>query len=162
MMIDLNGKTALGRILDAVRTGLRDPDILIKDAATVAPLGATSQLDPADVTNALALNVIAPVVLASRVIPAMIEHGLWFATYSSIPRTTPKTTLPRSRAQSDPKVSIKATSTRKGSLGILLGAPRIDLKPLFFGTHQQSLNQLEFSDLQRSLVPIIDEELALV
>jgi NAD(P)-dependent dehydrogenase (short-subunit alcohol dehydrogenase family) len=72
---DLADLTEVGRILDAVRTGLGDPDILINNAATVAPLGPTAQLDPADVTNALALNVIAPVVLASRVLPAMIEHG---------------------------------------------------------------------------------------
>jgi 3-oxoacyl-[acyl-carrier protein] reductase len=72
---DLADPTELGQILDAVRSGLGDPDILINNAATVAPLGPTAQLGLADVTNALGLNVIAPIVLASRVIPAMIEHG---------------------------------------------------------------------------------------
>jgi hypothetical protein len=44
----------------------------------------------------------------------------------------------------------------------LLGAPRTDLKALFFPMAQQSLNQLEFGDLQQSLVLIIHEELASV
>jgi 3-oxoacyl-[acyl-carrier protein] reductase len=72
---DLSDPSELGRILDAVRSALGDPDILINNAATVAPLGPTTQLDPQDVTNALALNVVAPIVLASRVAPAMIERG---------------------------------------------------------------------------------------
>jgi NAD(P)-dependent dehydrogenase (short-subunit alcohol dehydrogenase family) len=72
---DLAELAEIDRVLGVVRMGLGDPDILINNAATVAPLGPTAQLDAADVTNALTLNVIAPVVLASGVIPAMIEHG---------------------------------------------------------------------------------------
>jgi 3-oxoacyl-[acyl-carrier protein] reductase len=72
---DLSDLSELGRILDAVRSGLGDPDILINNAATVAPLGPITQLDPQDVTNALALNVVAPIVLASRMAHAMIERG---------------------------------------------------------------------------------------
>jgi 3-oxoacyl-[acyl-carrier protein] reductase len=72
---DLGDPTELDRILDAVRVGLGNPDILINNAATVSPLGPTTGLNPQDVTNALALNVIAPIMLASRALPAMIAKG---------------------------------------------------------------------------------------
>jgi NAD(P)-dependent dehydrogenase (short-subunit alcohol dehydrogenase family) len=54
---------------------LGDVDILINNAATVAPLGPTVDLAPNDVLAAFRLNSVAPVVLAGRLAPGMIERG---------------------------------------------------------------------------------------
>jgi 3-oxoacyl-[acyl-carrier protein] reductase len=49
--------------------------VLVNDAAIVSPLGATSELDPADVSRSLAVNVAAVITLTGAVIPAMTAAG---------------------------------------------------------------------------------------
>lgn len=50
-------------------------DILINNAATVAPLGPTVGLVERDVRSAMELNVVVPVLLAARLAPAMVARG---------------------------------------------------------------------------------------
>jgi NAD(P)-dependent dehydrogenase (short-subunit alcohol dehydrogenase family) len=50
-------------------------DILVNHAATVAPLGAVSVLDPAAVLRSFTVNVASVVVLAGAVIPPMLDQG---------------------------------------------------------------------------------------
>ena len=50
-------------------------DILVNNAATVAPLSHTSQLAAADVEAALRLNVAAPILLAAAVMNPMRDRG---------------------------------------------------------------------------------------
>jgi NAD(P)-dependent dehydrogenase (short-subunit alcohol dehydrogenase family) len=50
---------------------LGDIGVLINNAAVVGPLGATSELDPVDVSRSLTVNVAAVITLTGAVIPAM-------------------------------------------------------------------------------------------
>lgn len=69
---EVDGIAALaGTLLDS----LERVDILINNAATVAPLGPTVGLAATDTLDAFRLNVVAPVLLAARLSPGMIEHG---------------------------------------------------------------------------------------
>ncbi|MEU0794221.1 SDR family NAD(P)-dependent oxidoreductase [Amycolatopsis sp. NPDC005961] len=52
-----------------------DADILINNAATVAPLGPTADLSPADVLDAFTINAVAVVALSAAAIPPMVERG---------------------------------------------------------------------------------------
>jgi 3-oxoacyl-[acyl-carrier protein] reductase len=72
---DLSKLSEIGDVVELVRARIGEPEILINNAATVAPLGATAALDIADVLRAITLNVVAPIALASRLIPAMIGKG---------------------------------------------------------------------------------------
>jgi NAD(P)-dependent dehydrogenase (short-subunit alcohol dehydrogenase family) len=61
---------AIGSALEAGRV-----DILINNAATVEPLGATAGIPAADLRRAYELNVIAPAALAAAVLPGMLAAG---------------------------------------------------------------------------------------
>lgn len=74
VLADLSELSEIDRIVDEVRSGLGEPDILVNNAATVEPLGPTDRLDPGQVTAAIHLNVVAPISLASRVIPVMLQR----------------------------------------------------------------------------------------
>ncbi|HWE58842.1 MAG TPA: SDR family oxidoreductase [Solirubrobacteraceae bacterium] len=50
-------------------------DVLINNAAVVAPLGPTKSLEPADIYTALAVNVGAVITLSGAVIPGMLGSG---------------------------------------------------------------------------------------
>jgi NAD(P)-dependent dehydrogenase (short-subunit alcohol dehydrogenase family) len=50
-------------------------DILINNAATIEPLGATAAIPAAELRLAFELNVIAPVALAAAVLPGMLDAG---------------------------------------------------------------------------------------
>lgn len=50
-------------------------DVLVNDAATVDPLSPTDRLDEQGLDAALQVNVVAPVMLAARLLPAMVERG---------------------------------------------------------------------------------------
>lgn len=50
-------------------------DILINNAATVEPLGATAAIPAAELRSALELNVVAPFALTAAVLPGMLDAG---------------------------------------------------------------------------------------
>jgi NAD(P)-dependent dehydrogenase (short-subunit alcohol dehydrogenase family) len=50
-------------------------DVLVNNAATVEPLGASASIGAGDLRQAFELNVIAPAALAAAVIPAMLAAG---------------------------------------------------------------------------------------
>jgi NAD(P)-dependent dehydrogenase (short-subunit alcohol dehydrogenase family) len=54
---------------------LGDIGLLVNNAAVVGPLGATSELDPVEVSQSLAVNVAAVITLTAAVIPAMATAG---------------------------------------------------------------------------------------
>lgn len=62
----------LSRLVDLPRL---DADILINNAAMVAPLGPTVALDPDQIALAFRLNSVAPILLAAQVAPAMVSRG---------------------------------------------------------------------------------------
>ena len=59
-----DGELARGRI-----------DVLVNNAATVEPVGASALITAADLRQAFELNVIAPAALAAAVIPGMLAAG---------------------------------------------------------------------------------------
>lgn len=68
---DLDGITEITR---RVSRGLGSVDILINNAATSEPVGASVSLDPAAWTAAIKINVVAAATLAFSVLPAMLER----------------------------------------------------------------------------------------
>ena len=50
-------------------------DILINNAATVEPLGATAAIPAAELRRAFEVNVVAPAALEAAVLPGMLEAG---------------------------------------------------------------------------------------
>lgn len=61
-------------LLDVFGAGER-ADILINNAATIAPIGATEGLEPSDVRASVALNLVAPILLAAGLLPQMKASG---------------------------------------------------------------------------------------
>lgn len=59
----------------AAAASLGPIDVLINNAAVVAPLGPSRSLAPAEVQAALAINVGAVIILSGLVIPGMLESG---------------------------------------------------------------------------------------
>jgi NAD(P)-dependent dehydrogenase (short-subunit alcohol dehydrogenase family) len=72
---DLGDQQTWRPAVDATARLLGRVDILINNAAVVAPLGPTQNLEPADVRAALTINVAAVVVLSSLVLPGMLTGG---------------------------------------------------------------------------------------
>ena len=62
---------------DVVDAGLASGriDVLVNNAATVEPLGASAGIRAADLRHAFDLNVIAPAALAAAVVPGMLGAG---------------------------------------------------------------------------------------
>jgi NAD(P)-dependent dehydrogenase (short-subunit alcohol dehydrogenase family) len=50
-------------------------DVLVNNAATVEPLGASAAISAADLRQAFDLNVIAPAALAAAIVPGMVAAG---------------------------------------------------------------------------------------
>jgi NAD(P)-dependent dehydrogenase (short-subunit alcohol dehydrogenase family) len=59
----------------AAAVGTMNVDILINNAATVEPLGATAAVPAADLRHAMELNVVAPFALTAAVLPGMLDSG---------------------------------------------------------------------------------------
>jgi NAD(P)-dependent dehydrogenase (short-subunit alcohol dehydrogenase family) len=69
---DVGNPASAAAATEAAVAQLGSIDILINNAAIVAPLGPTQSLDPAAILTALAVNVAGVVVLGGLVIPAML------------------------------------------------------------------------------------------
>ena len=61
--------------LEAATSRLGSVDVLINNAAVVAPLGTIQSLAPTDVTAAFAVNIAAVVILSGLVVPGMLTTG---------------------------------------------------------------------------------------
>ncbi len=73
--VDLGRPAQVDLALRRVRRVLGEVEILINNAAVVAPLGPTPTIQPEEVLNSLLLNVPAPIQLAAAVVPSMLENG---------------------------------------------------------------------------------------
>jgi 3-oxoacyl-[acyl-carrier protein] reductase len=73
--VDLSRPAEVDLALRRVRRVFGEVEILINNAAVVAPLGRTETIQPEEVLRSLLLNVAAPVQLAAGVIPSMLEKG---------------------------------------------------------------------------------------
>jgi NAD(P)-dependent dehydrogenase (short-subunit alcohol dehydrogenase family) len=71
---DLAHERARGRAVETVLARGRI-DILVNNAATVEPLGATTQIPVSELRRAFELNVIAPAALAAALVPGMAAAG---------------------------------------------------------------------------------------
>lgn len=72
---DLSSSEGRSRLLLTVADRFGPIDILVNNAATVAPLGPSVGLDVADWAAALELNLLAPVELSLAVLPGMVTRG---------------------------------------------------------------------------------------
>jgi NAD(P)-dependent dehydrogenase (short-subunit alcohol dehydrogenase family) len=72
---DLSDPRSVPELVQGVERLFGRVDILVSHAATVAPLGGVSTLEPAAVLRSLTINVASVVVLAGAVIPAMLDEG---------------------------------------------------------------------------------------
>jgi NAD(P)-dependent dehydrogenase (short-subunit alcohol dehydrogenase family) len=71
---DLSHADELDAVVGKTRQEFGSVDILINNAATVAPLGRSATLDPAEWAAAVRLNVIAVARLTFAVLPAMQQQ----------------------------------------------------------------------------------------
>lgn len=72
---DLADPDAPRDIIDRVQDELGTVDTLVNNAGTVAPLGATAELDPTEWARAMTVNLTAGVALTIAVLPGMLERG---------------------------------------------------------------------------------------
>ena len=71
VVADVQDIEKLRRGVDRVRAELGPPVVLVNNAAIVAPLGATTALDPTTVATAVAVNIVAPITLSTMLLPGM-------------------------------------------------------------------------------------------
>ncbi len=69
---DVGDARAASAAVDEAVASLGRIDVLVNNAALVAPLGPTQSLDPAEIETALEVNVAAPIVLTGLVLPGML------------------------------------------------------------------------------------------
>jgi NAD(P)-dependent dehydrogenase (short-subunit alcohol dehydrogenase family) len=72
---DLAAPDAVPDLLDRVAAGAGVVDVLINNAATVAPLAPSAEVDPGEWVAAIQLNTVAPALLAFGLLPGMLERG---------------------------------------------------------------------------------------
>lgn len=72
IVADVRDSAVVARAVNRVRSELGPPVVLVNNAAVVAPLGPTATLDPATVAMSVAVNVVAPIALATIVLPDML------------------------------------------------------------------------------------------
>ena len=72
---DLLDLAALPKLAADVASEVGSVDILINNAATVAPLGPSAEIVPDVFLSALTLNVVAPAALSALFFPGMRERG---------------------------------------------------------------------------------------
>jgi NAD(P)-dependent dehydrogenase (short-subunit alcohol dehydrogenase family) len=72
---DVSDRAQTRTALDRVVSEFGPVEVLINNAAVVWPLGPTQNVDPDAVAAAIAINVIGPMTLAARLLPAMLAAG---------------------------------------------------------------------------------------
>ena len=72
---DIADPEAARAAVEAATSHLGIVDVLINNAAVVAPLGTIQSLAPPDVTTAFAVNIAAVVILSGLVVPGMLSTG---------------------------------------------------------------------------------------
>ena len=72
---DIADPDAARAAVGAATSRLGSVDVLINNAAVVAPLGRIQSLPPTDVTAAFAVNIAAVVILSGLVVPGMLTTG---------------------------------------------------------------------------------------
>jgi NAD(P)-dependent dehydrogenase (short-subunit alcohol dehydrogenase family) len=72
---DLADEAQTDAALRRARSELGEIGLLINNAAVVGPLAPTSELTRQEIADALALNVVAPIYLSGRLLPAMLADG---------------------------------------------------------------------------------------
>ena len=72
---DVSDRNQTRRALERLVSELGQVEVLVNNAAVVWPLGPTQNVDPDAVAAAIAINVIGPMTLAARVLPAMLAAG---------------------------------------------------------------------------------------
>ena len=72
---DLADEAQTDAALRRARSELSEIGLLINNAAVVGPLAPTSELTRQEIADALALNVVAPIYLSGRLLPAMLADG---------------------------------------------------------------------------------------
>ena len=75
VVADLAEADRFPRLLSRLDDELGPVDILINNAALIAPVGPTVSIDPDAWAAAFTLNVMAPVRLTVALLPAMLAHG---------------------------------------------------------------------------------------
>ncbi|GAA4369321.1 SDR family NAD(P)-dependent oxidoreductase [Agromyces bauzanensis] len=73
--VDLGDPTQIADVVAELTGTIGDVDILINNAATVAPLGPTATRSAASMLDAFTLNTIAPVLVTGALLPGMVARG---------------------------------------------------------------------------------------
>jgi NAD(P)-dependent dehydrogenase (short-subunit alcohol dehydrogenase family) len=72
---DVSDRDQTRSALERLVSELGQVEVLVNNAAVVWPLGPTQNVDPDALAAAIAINVIAPMTLATRVLPGMLAAG---------------------------------------------------------------------------------------
>ena len=72
---DLGRMEELARTVSQINEIFGGVDILINNAAVVAPLGPSRNVEPSEWANALAVNVVAPAALSIAFLPTMLQRN---------------------------------------------------------------------------------------
>ncbi|HEY5429633.1 MAG TPA: SDR family oxidoreductase [Solirubrobacteraceae bacterium] len=75
VVTDLSDPAQIHAAVAHAASRLGNIGVLINNAAAVGPLGATSELDPVEISRSLAVNVVAVISLTAAAIPAMVADG---------------------------------------------------------------------------------------
>ncbi len=72
---DVRDAEQSGRALERLLSEFGPVEVLVNNAAVVWPVGPTKDVDPEAIVAALAINVVGPMRLTRRVLPAMLTAG---------------------------------------------------------------------------------------
>jgi len=72
---DVTDRVAIDQLITLTLRAFRQVDILVNNAAVLAPIGKTWQVDPAQWQKLIAINVVGPYLCSRAVLPQMLERG---------------------------------------------------------------------------------------
>ncbi len=72
---DVTDRVAIDQLITLTLRAFRQVDILVNNAAVLAPIGKTWQVDPAQWQRLIAINLIGPYLCSRAVLPQMLERG---------------------------------------------------------------------------------------